>query len=131
MRIAIPSGARHGQAGELTLVYAGDTSCEGRSTAPARASSTAAMVIRTALDRTPANLELWATYLVPGQRGHARAHRCGFARDLPLLIARFDERVEPARGYIAGFADRSLTNPVEPAGLEPATSCLPGMRSPS
>ena len=30
---------------------------------------TAAMVIRTALNRTPANLELWATYLVPGQPG--------------------------------------------------------------
>ncbi len=58
------------KSGELTIVYANDKSCKGRTYSAGqsfvdRGDETA----HTALNKTPANVELWATYLVPGEPG--------------------------------------------------------------
>jgi hypothetical protein len=56
--------------GELTLVYADDKTCEGRTyTAGQSFVDRGNETVHTALNRTPVNLELWATYLVPGAPG--------------------------------------------------------------
>jgi len=56
--------------GELTLVYANDPTCQGRvfrggESFVDRGDET----VHTALNRGPTNVELWATYLVPGDPG--------------------------------------------------------------
>ena len=58
------------KSGEMTLVYADDSSCEGRiykagESFVDRGDET----IHNALNRGSANLEFWATYLVPGAPG--------------------------------------------------------------
>ena len=70
--------------GELTLVYAGE-SCEGRTYKAGESFvDRGDETVHTALNRTPANTEIWATYLVPGPPGtpariDAPAHGdCGF-----------------------------------------------------
>ena len=58
------------KSGELTLVYAEDTSCEGNTYSAGESFvDRGDEFIHTALNRTPANLEFWATYLVPGEPG--------------------------------------------------------------
>jgi hypothetical protein len=58
------------KSGELTLVYADDPTCEGRTyTAGESFVDRGDETTHTALNRTPANVELWATYLVPGAPG--------------------------------------------------------------
>lgn len=58
------------KSGELTLVYADDPDCGGKlyragESFVDRGDET----IHTALNRSPANVEFWATYLVPGAPG--------------------------------------------------------------
>lgn len=58
------------KSGELTLVYADDTSCEGRTYRAGESFvDRGDEIVHTAINRSPANLELWATYLVPGAPG--------------------------------------------------------------
>jgi quercetin dioxygenase-like cupin family protein len=60
------------KSGELTLVYADDPTCEGRTyTAGQSFVDRGDVTVHTALNKTPANVELWATYLVPGAPGSA------------------------------------------------------------
>jgi quercetin dioxygenase-like cupin family protein len=57
------------KSGELTLVYA-DQSCEGKTYSAGQSFvDRGDETIHTALNETPANVELWATYLVPGAPG--------------------------------------------------------------
>jgi mannose-6-phosphate isomerase-like protein (cupin superfamily) len=58
------------KSGEMTLVYADDTTCQGRiykagESFVDRGDET----VHTALNRGSTNLEFWATYLVPGDPG--------------------------------------------------------------
>jgi hypothetical protein len=56
--------------GALTLVYANDASCEGRTyTAGQSFVDRGDETVHTALNKTAGNTELWATYLVPGAPG--------------------------------------------------------------
>lgn len=56
--------------GEVTLVYAGDTSCQGHTYRAGQSFvDRGDETVHTALNKTPANVELWATYLVPGPPG--------------------------------------------------------------
>jgi quercetin dioxygenase-like cupin family protein len=56
--------------GELTLVYADDPSCEGRTYRAGQSFVDRGSEMRhIALNKTPANVELWATYLIPGAPG--------------------------------------------------------------
>ena len=56
------------KAGELTLVYAGDPNCEGRTYKAGESFvDRGDENIHTAFNRGNVELELWATYLVPGE----------------------------------------------------------------
>lgn len=58
------------KSGELTLVYADDATCQGRTYRAGESFvDRGDENVHTALNRTPGNLELWATYLVPGAPG--------------------------------------------------------------
>ena len=58
------------KSGELTLVYADDPTCEGKTYGPGQSFvDRGDETIHTALNKTPGNVELWATYLVPGAPG--------------------------------------------------------------
>jgi hypothetical protein len=58
------------KSGELTLIYADDTSCTGRTYGAGESFvDRGDEIVHTAINRAPANLELWATYLVPGAPG--------------------------------------------------------------
>jgi hypothetical protein len=60
------------KSGALTLVYADDETCEGRTYQAGESFvDRGDEVVHTALNRSPVNLELWATYLVPGAPGTA------------------------------------------------------------
>jgi hypothetical protein len=58
------------KSGEMTLVYASDATCQGRTyTAGESFVDRGDEFVHTALNRGSANLEIWATYLVPGEPG--------------------------------------------------------------
>ena len=58
------------KSGELTLVYADDTSCQGTIYGAGESFvDRGDAIVHTALNRGSANLEFWATYLVPGAPG--------------------------------------------------------------
>jgi hypothetical protein len=58
------------KSGEMTLVYADDASCEGRIYKAGESFiDRGDVTIHNALNRGSANLEFWATYLVPGAPG--------------------------------------------------------------
>lgn len=58
------------KSGALTLVYADDATCDGKTyTAGQSFVDRGDETIHTALNKTPADVELWATYLVPGAPG--------------------------------------------------------------
>lgn len=58
------------KSGELTLVYADDATCEGRTYRAGESFvDRGDEVVHTALNRGSQNVELWATYLVPGAPG--------------------------------------------------------------
>ena len=58
------------KSGELTLVYADDATCEGRTYRAGESFvDRGDETVHTALNRGASKVELWATYLVPGQRG--------------------------------------------------------------
>jgi hypothetical protein len=60
------------KSGELTLVYADDTSCQGRTYRAGESFvDRGDETVHTALNRGGTNLEFWATYLVPGAPGTA------------------------------------------------------------
>ena len=74
--------------GELTLVYANDTSCAGRKyTAGQSFVDRGDAIVHTAVNQGSENLEFWATYFVPG--APARLH--GSTRPT-LGTARSDRR---------------------------------------
>jgi quercetin dioxygenase-like cupin family protein len=58
------------KSGELTLVYANEATCRGRTYRAGESFvDRGDEVVHTALNRGTENLELWATYLVPGNPG--------------------------------------------------------------
>lgn len=58
------------KSGELTLVYADDATCAGRMYRAGESFvDRGDEIVHTALNLGVANLELWATYLVPGEPG--------------------------------------------------------------
>jgi mannose-6-phosphate isomerase-like protein (cupin superfamily) len=58
------------KSGELTLVYADDESCQGRTYRAGESFvDRGDEIVHTALNRGSTNLELWGTYLVPGAPG--------------------------------------------------------------
>jgi hypothetical protein len=58
------------KSGELTLVYANDTSCAGRKyTAGQSFVDRGDEIVHTAVNQGGENLEFWATYFVPGAPG--------------------------------------------------------------
>ena len=58
------------KSGALTLVYANDAACEGRTyTVGQSFVDRGDEIVHTAFNRGNVNLELWATYLVPGEPG--------------------------------------------------------------
>jgi quercetin dioxygenase-like cupin family protein len=58
------------KSGELTLVYASDTTCQGRTYRAGESFvDRGDEVVHTALNRGSGNVEIWATYLVPGTPG--------------------------------------------------------------
>jgi hypothetical protein len=58
--------------GELTLVYADDPTCQGRVYGAGQSFvDRGDETVHTALNRGATNVELWATYLVPGDPGAA------------------------------------------------------------
>jgi hypothetical protein len=60
------------KSGALTLVYADDTTCQGRTYGAGESFvDRGDENVHTALNRGSANLEFWATYLVPGAPGTA------------------------------------------------------------
>lgn len=60
------------KSGELTLVYADDTTCQGRTYRAGESFvDRGDETVHTALNRGSGNLEFWATYLVPGIPGTA------------------------------------------------------------
>jgi hypothetical protein len=73
-RLAQPPGpgAQTVKSGALTLVYADDTTCQGRTYGAGESFvDRGDETVHTALNRGGTNLELWATYLVPGAPGTA------------------------------------------------------------
>jgi quercetin dioxygenase-like cupin family protein len=60
------------KSGELTIVYTDDKTCEGRTYKAGESFVDFGNVkVHTALNRTPVNVDVWATYLVPGAPGTA------------------------------------------------------------
>jgi mannose-6-phosphate isomerase-like protein (cupin superfamily) len=58
------------KSGEMTIVYADDATCEGRIYRAGESFvDRGDEFVHTALNRGSANLEFWATYLVPGEPG--------------------------------------------------------------
>jgi hypothetical protein len=58
------------KAGELTLVYADDESCQGTTYKAGESFvDRGDEIVHTALNRGSVNLELWGTYFVPGTPG--------------------------------------------------------------
>ena len=58
--------------GELTLVYANDPTCQGRTYGAGESFvDRGDEIVHTALNLGPTPVELWATYLVPGDPGKA------------------------------------------------------------
>ena len=58
------------KSGEMTIVYADDATCQGRVYGPGESFvDRGDEFVHTALNRGSANLEFWATYLVPGAPG--------------------------------------------------------------
>jgi quercetin dioxygenase-like cupin family protein len=82
------------KSGELTLVYANEATCQGRTYRAGESFvDRGDEVVHTALNRGTENLEVWATYLVPGNPGapfriDAPAPSLGTCRDALAPSAR-------------------------------------------